>query len=175
MKDIDRGAFGEAMLVLSETFNEPVSDVRVEAYFDALKDFSIMQVNLAVRRAVRDCRFFPKPVELRELIEGQASDNADAAWSEVMQQIRRVGYMGAPTFSDERILRTVNELWGGWRRLCETLPGEGPELLGWVKQFKAAYAAQPRREQHAQLTGDTVHPNVMAFIQGERKRLRDGA
>ena len=71
---------------------------------------------------------------------------------------------------DPRTLRAVNELWGGWRRLCETLPAEGPELVGWIKQFKATYQGVERASERL-LTAATVHPSVLAFINGERKRI----
>jgi hypothetical protein len=167
----DRPVFSDALEVLCETFAEPMSDLRAEAYFAALSDFTVSQVNLAVMQAIRTLKFFPKPSELRELIAGTPGDGADSAWSEVLDQVRRVGYMGSPAFTDERILRTVNELWGSWRRLCETLPGEGPELLGWVKQFKAAFATQDRRAAHRQLTMAALDPNVRKFIVDERRRL----
>ena len=169
MTDLDVRPFGEAMHALGETFNEPVSDVRIEAYFDALSDLSIEQVNAACRLAFRSCRFFPKPVELRELIGGDGNP-AELAWGAVLKEIRRVGYMGTPRL-DDRTLTAVEETWGGWRRLCETLPAEGPELVGWMKQFKATYAAGASRDAVKKLEPGTLAPNVAAFIQQERKRL----
>lgn len=172
MNELDRKHFAEAMVILGETFNEPVSEVRIEAYFSALSDLPMAAVGAAVRSAVRTLRFFPKPVEIREMVLGSPSDNADAAWAEVMTQIRRVGYMGTPTFGDTRTLRAVNEIWGSWRRLCETLPAEGPELVGWVKQFKATFASQTPRDEHQLVTMAQLAPNVREFIQREQKRLR---
>lgn len=169
MTELDRKAFAEAMLVLSETFGEQLSALKTEGYFEALSDLTIHQVNAAVRHAMRNSRFFPRPVELRESVAGTTEDAAEAAWAAVLKEIRRVGYIGVPTL-EPRALQAVNELWGGWRRLCETLPAEGPELVGWIKQFKATYASVDRAAER-QLTMEALHPNVRAFIQGERKRL----
>lgn len=169
MTEHDREPFAEALMALGEAFNEPVSTVRAEGYFDALQEFTLAQVNTGARLALRTCRFFPKPVELRELIEGDVTAAADAAWGAVLEQIRRVGYMGTPTL-DDRTLRAVRELWGSWRRLCETLPVEGPELVGWVKQFKTVYGSVERTEQRALTMGD-LHPNVRSFIEAKQKRL----
>ena len=167
----DRPKFAEAMHALGETFNEPVSQIRAEAYFDALSDLTLAQVNAAVRAALRSCRFFPKPVELRELIAGTPDANADAAWGELRREIGRVGYLGVPKFTDERTALTVREVWGSWARLCETLPSEGPELVGWMKQFKGAWQSQDRRDVSKRLTTGTLDPGVKAFIAGEQKRL----
>lgn len=171
MREFDRTLFAEAMHVLGETFNEPISDIRIEGYFDALQDFSIEQVNVAVRLALRDCRFFPKPVELREMIAGAPGANADAAWGELIREVRRVGYTGTPTFSDDRAMLALRETWGSWQRLCETLPGEGPELIGWAKQFKAAFLSLETRDLTHRLTPATIDPVVGKFIASERKRL----
>jgi len=171
MTNIDALAFGKLMHALGQTFNEPVSEVRVEAYFDALRDLSIETVRQAVRQAIGSCRFFPRPVELRDLVLGTAADNADAAWGEVLREIRRVGYVGTPTFSDARVDRAVKETWGGWSRLCQTLPAEGPELIGWMKQFKSTYGSLSARDTTQTALTGSLHPDVARFIAGERQRL----
>jgi hypothetical protein len=163
MTDADRGVFGEGMFVLGETFNEPVSEIRAEAYFDALKDFTLVQATTAIRLAMRSLRFFPKPVELREMVEGTPDGNADTAWAAVLEQIRRVGYLGWPTFQDERVPETIRQLWGSWSRLCETLPADGPELVGWLKQFKAVYRTVDMRQAHARLESGAP-PRVLQLV-----------
>lgn len=170
MTEVDREPFAEALFALADTFNEPMTRTRAEGYFDALGDCTLVQVNAAVRQSMRVSRFFPKPVELRELIEGDREAAADAAWGSVLREIRRVGYVGTPNLED-RTLRAVRELWGSWQRLCETLPAEGPELVGWVKQFKQVYGSVERTDQRALTMGD-LHPNVRAFITKEQKRLK---
>lgn len=169
MTDDDRQPFAEGLFTLTETFNEPASDTKIEAYFSALREFDIDDVLRAMRHALQHAKFCPRPAELREAIEGSVDDGADAAWGDVLREIRRVGYVGTPTL-DDRTLRAVRELWGSWQRLCETLPVEGPELIGWIKQFKAAYASGARTEQRALTMGD-VHPTVRAFIRREQRRL----
>lgn len=169
MTDLDRETFARALFVMGEAFNEPVSETRAEAYFDALREFTLAHVTGACALAVRTLKFFPKPVELRELVEGDSAAAADAAWGAVLREIRRVGYLGTPNLED-RALRAVRELWGSWQRLCETLPAEGPELVGWVKQFKQVYGSVERTEQRALTMGD-LHPNVRQFITTKQKAL----
>lgn len=169
MTPADASVFAEAMLLLSETFNEPVSDLRTSAYFDALSDLDMVDVNRAVRTALRTCKFFPRPAELREILTGSPTDNSELAWASVLNEIRRVGWCGTPKL-DARTMRAIAELWGGWIPLCEKLPGEGPELLGWAKQFKAIHAATAVSDAK-QLTGETIHSSVRAFIATEQKRL----
>lgn len=170
MTELDRTAFAEALFTLSETFNEPMSDTKIEAYFDALRDLEIGPVLLAMRHALRTSKFCPRPADIREHVNGTTEDGADAAWGAVLREIRRVGYMGTPNL-EPKALQAVTELWGSWPRLCETLPAEGPELVGWVKQFKGVYGSVERRE-HRQLTMAALAPNVRQFIHAEQKRLR---
>lgn len=170
MNELDRKAFAEAMLTLCETFNDPISDLKIEAYFDALGEFEIQRVTGAIKMALRQCKFMPRPADLRELIEGNNTEAADVAWGAVLREIRRVGYIGTPNL-DDRTQRAVRELWGSWQRLCETLPAEGPELVGWVKQFKGVYGSVAQTETRKLTMGD-LHPNVRQFITSEQKRLR---
>lgn len=170
MTEVDRPAFAEALFALGETFNEPVTEIRAEAYFDALGEFDVQSVTKAIRLALRQCRFMPRPADLRELIEGNRDEAADAAWGAVLGEIRRVGYIGTPNL-DDRTQRAVRELWGSWQRLCETLPAEGPELVGWVKQFKGVYGSVAQTDTR-KLTMGELHPNVRQFIDTTRKRLK---
>ena len=172
MTDANALDFGRLMHALGQTFNEPVSAIRSEAYFDALRDLDIAQVQQAVRQSLASCRFFPRPVELRDLVLGTAHDHADAAWGEVLREVRRVGYTGTPAFADERVQRAVRETWGSWSRLCQTLPAEGPELIGWIKQFKATYQSLSSRDtSQALLTASTLDPTVRSFIATTQRRL----
>jgi hypothetical protein len=153
MTNSDRARFAEALHALGETFNEPVSTIRAEGYFDALSDLELRQLEGAVRLALRTCTFFPKPVELRALVTGTTEERADTAWGEVMKEIRAVGYMGRPKFSDPATFAAIDALWGGWQHLCETLPGEGPELVGWIKQFKQTFQTLSRRDERLHVAG----------------------
>jgi hypothetical protein len=163
--DADRPAFAEALHVLAETFNEPVSDVRAEAYFHALADMSFPGVKYAVLRALRTCKFFPRPVELRELVTGDPDARADAAWAALVREVQRVGYLGTPAFDDARVLDAIRDVWGSWSRLCKTLPAEGPELVGWMKQFKSAYRSlDARAERDRVLDAPTVPPQVRGAV-----------
>lgn len=148
MTDADRNRFAKVLYVLGDVFNEPVSDVRAEAYCKALSDLPIEAVERAGAAAITACKFFPKPIELRELLHGSRDDQATLAWGELLREVRRVGYTGCPAFTHlETMQKTIRSLWGSWSRLCNTLPGEGPELIGWMKQFQAHYQAVQQREQ----------------------------
>lgn len=145
MTNQDRPAFLRGLLVLGEAFNEPVSDLRIEAYFDALSDLPVMNVLSAMRSAIKAESFFPKPVQIRNLALGSTSDRAELGWAELTSAVRRFGSWTFPIFDDPNVMETIKALWGSWQRLCETLPAEGPELIGWRKSFLQAYGTHERR------------------------------
>jgi len=143
----DRKAFGTLMFHLSETYGEPVSDARLEIYWGALIDLDLPDLRRAATLHVRTSKFFPRPSELREALSGAIDERADCAWVKLLTLVRRVGYTGTPDFGDDVALRRAAlELFGGWTRLCQALPADGPALLGFAKEFKATYRAYARRE-----------------------------
>jgi hypothetical protein len=145
MTNQDGVRFIELLTALAETFDETLSDLRAEIYFRTLVDLELAQVEQAIVRAARTLTFFPKPAELRALVEGTPEDRAEMAWMQLLQQVRRVGSWGTPAFTDPIIARAIGDLFGGWKALCERLPGDGPELLGWAKQFKTVYSVYEKR------------------------------
>lgn len=77
MTDADHRRFGELLALLGEVFNEPVTTARVAGYWLALQDLPFGIVHDGVQEALKTCRFFPKPAEIRTL--GSAT-MVDAAW-----------------------------------------------------------------------------------------------
>ena len=171
MTDRDMVSFSEAMTVLGETFNETISPIRLAAYFDALSDHSIDDVLLAAGIANRTARFFPKPVELIELISGTAED----AWGEVLREVRRVGYVGTPHFESATALATIEAISGSWQQFCGQLPSDGPELIGWMKQFRSAFLVMTARHQEHTLTLQSADPAVLRAVHqlSENKQFPD--
>ena len=140
MTRFERPVFAGLMVKLGEIFAEPVSVARIEAYFEILASFEMDAVRDAVSQVTRTLKFFPKPAELLECLQGTPEDAAELAWSELLREIRRVGGWGMPTLSASTA-KTMRLLWGSWENVCRTLPGEGPELLGWMKNWRTMYRA----------------------------------
>jgi hypothetical protein len=156
-------AFVEAMLLLGETFNESISEMRIEAYWAALSDLEPDVVLKGMRLAMGTCQFFPKPVDIRSAALGSTADRAEGAWAAMMDAVRRCGYARFPTFEDPAVMDTIKAVWGSWSRLCETLPADGPELVGWRKSFLAAYGSTDRRLSSA-ATLDRLEPGLAGAL-----------
>jgi hypothetical protein len=150
MTNLDRAAFAAFMLGLGEVYGEPVSDARMEIYFSALADLELEEIRQAATAHVKLTKFFPRPSELRDAVFGASEDRADLRWNAMLAVVRRYGFHQTPpdeAWPDEATRRAALDLYGGWRGLCASLPGEGPELLGCAKLFKASYIAYDRRAQ----------------------------
>lgn len=148
MTQQDRPRFAELLVGIGETYGEPVSDARMEIYWRALEDLPFESVQRAAGVHVRTSKFFPKPVELREAIEGTTEDRAEVAWQAVVSLVRRHGYCANPSeipWPDEQTKHAALRLYGSWSALCENLPASGPEMLGTAKLFKAQFAATERQ------------------------------
>lgn len=151
MTEMDRQPFGEMLFALGEAYGESISAARMEIYFRALDDLSLEEIRRAANVHARASKFFPKPVELREAIEGKAEDQAEIAWQAVQKLVKRYGYwhdidaLPIP-WPNYQTKRAALELYGGWRALCENLPASGPEMLGTAKLFKATFTAFSRQD-----------------------------
>lgn len=150
MTNLDRAAFATFMLGLGETYGEPVSDARMEIYFAALAELDLEEIRQAATAHVKLQKFFPRPSELRDAVFGASEDRANLRWNDMLRIVRRFGYWNQPpddAWPDEATKRAAFDLYGGWQGLCSSLPGDGPELLGAAKLFKASYVAYDRRAQ----------------------------
>jgi hypothetical protein len=139
MQNANRDAFFARLRMLAEMHNRQLSPALQAIYFEALKDLEFSQVDAALNEEMYRSTFFPKPVEIRERIEGNVEDQAEQAWQWLLREVRRVGYLGTPTWPDAATQHAAEGLFGGWRALCERLPAEGPELLGFRKAFLAGF------------------------------------
>lgn len=137
---------------LAEAFQREPTKALVQAYWLALKDLPIDAVEHGAFGALRECRFMPKPVEIRERIHGaDAGLIAEGAWSCLLGAIRATA--GADiTFEDGAIGRIVERM-GGWEYVSGL---ESEELLKWTRQeFLRLYASDLRHG--ADHSPHTVH------------------
>lgn len=144
------------LVVLAEAHEKELTAERLKIYADSLADLSQPQLQIAIDRALKESKFFPKIAELRELAGVPSSQvmiaiEADAAWSRVLTAARswsphrvylgRHPETGEPTYEhkkrlaerDEYALRQV----GGIKAVVDATA----EQLPWVrKAFDAAFA-----------------------------------
>lgn len=115
----DVKAFGVELGKTAELFGEPLSEARVLLYVEALADLDFKTVLAGFQRARAEMRFFPKPAEIRELIEGTKDDRAEIAWARFLGAVRDVGGWDSVDFGDAALHAVIIDIWGGWPEACK--------------------------------------------------------
>jgi len=159
----NRIEFVRRLSALAETLGAKMSEAKLWIYEQALRRFSDEQIWAAVSAAASTLTFFPKPVELIELIEGKREEQSTLAWEALLDAMQHVGAYQSVEFEDGRIARAVRLL-GGWQKACMTqtrylnafrndfvkvfnsLPPEtGPEVLEGIGEMSALAEGYPDR------------------------------
>lgn len=117
MTDAERPAFAKLLVMLSQMYNETVSEMRAEAYWIALRDCDLGELQRATLKAMQSLKFFPKPAELRELLDGAGEDDAERAWQEYKSQARRIGGYNSPIL-ETALAETLTLVFGSWEAAC---------------------------------------------------------
>ncbi len=138
-----KGRFLDAFATLCEVFGKKPTKLMLEVYFRVLQDFAIADVEQAISRAIGQCKFFPKPAELKEFIAGVSpppptiEDKALAAANRIVEHLHTYGATRNPDLNHDPVAkRLMKTRWPyqGWAsRVLES------ELKWWVKAFCAAY------------------------------------
>jgi len=67
MEATDKAAFNRRITRLADVFQRPLEAGIADSYFLALKPYSLEAIDRAFQKAIEECDFFPKPVELRSM------------------------------------------------------------------------------------------------------------
>ena len=139
MLETDRPQFAQAITALASSFRSETDEALLEGYWWALDDLELVAVQRAIRAAMRQCKFMPAAVELRELAGGMSpASRAIVAWEKFAGAVSRHGAYETITFDDHAINATIRNL-GGWIKVCD-LPGD--EFDKWLrKDFERVYQA----------------------------------
>lgn len=60
--------FKELMVRAAEVFQRDLTTTLLDAYWDVMNYYSDAKIEVAFAKGMRECRFFPKPVDLIEFI-----------------------------------------------------------------------------------------------------------
>ena len=90
----------------------------VELWVECLAPYDGAAVRRAAIRHMARSPYWPKLSDLIQPIAQAGLVDADEAWAQVLAEVRRVGWYGAPTFSDPAVAQAVKHL--GWQAICES-------------------------------------------------------
>lgn len=118
MIENDKIEFIKRLMGLGELFDKKISDGLIEIYWEGLKEISLEDYIRASSQLALTCKFFPKPVEFFELIEGSQTDKANIALIQLEKAIEKQGYYSTVVFED-KVIHAVVDAMGGWMELCK--------------------------------------------------------
>ncbi len=145
------------LLILAETLKTDINDRLAETYWMIFKNYPDDALNQAINYAMKTCIFFPKPVELIELIEGSPSDKSLAAWNLTLKAIRSIGgHNVPPQFEDNRIMAVIADM-GDWEEFCRI--DNAKDLYLKEKSFREKY--QHYLKQSAPATAIDISSNQL--------------
>jgi len=105
-------------MALAEVFDVKLSPGRTALYFESMRDLPLSAVVQALNAAVKGCKFFPRPAELREFAQGNSEDAAEAAWLAFKSAMPRLGYMASVSVRDAALAETILAVFGSWSAAC---------------------------------------------------------
>lgn len=172
-RDQDWDRFRRVIAALGEAFERKLTPTLAELYWAALERFTIEEVEFAGRRAIELKVFFPKPVELISLIEGEPGDRAAIAFDQVERAVSSVGTHRDVVFDDPVIHRVITSM-GGWEAYgC--LPDGEKDRTWRRKEFERLYQTHSRTDGEpvlvlsGSMAGQTI-TSAPAWI-GEPERI----
>jgi hypothetical protein len=119
----NKAKFKEYMATLGEIHDKTISPMMMELYWKILGKFADADCERAFKSLIISARFFPKPIDVLEAIQGKQENRATEAWLSVLQTIKRAGNYQSIRFSDTAI-HSVIQAMGGWPQICQMLTGE---------------------------------------------------
>ena len=129
-----------------------------------LHDLDPQQLEKACMRALRESKFFPRPVELRQLAGTMPiNERAIVAWGEVAKAVRGYGSYASVDFDDPVINASIRNM-GGWQQLCAK---SAEDFDVWCrKDFERIYAA---------LCSSCVTEDAACYLVGRHEQLKQSA
>ena len=139
----DRNKFSEFMTIISEMHERTPSTVLVEAYWRALKPFTDDQCYQAFNSVIARSKFFPKPGDLIEIIEGSPKqiqqDKEDKALliaNNIISHLKTHGSRVFPKLDDLVAKHLMTKRWPYYEWAAAVIESE---LKWWTKEFCEAY------------------------------------
>lgn len=136
----------ELIAALALAFGKESPTAMLLGYAMGLDDISTPDLKRAVQRAMKECKFMPVPMELRELAGiASGSHRAALAFDIFANAVSNHGGYASVTFDDPLINATVRNL-GGWERCCNVGAEEDISKFDvWLrKEFERVYAGMCR-------------------------------
>jgi len=144
MVEQDKNRFAQIMCGLAEDCSAQMTKPGLFMRFEALKQFTIEQVEAGVLSVMRSNVYTKMPTTgtIIQAIEGTQDDRAELQIKDILAEIRRVGSYESPKFKDPVTADLILNRFS-WSSICAM---DRQKFDFFVKEFKAAYGAYSREE-----------------------------
>ncbi|MCP4599209.1 MAG: hypothetical protein GY847_01505 [Proteobacteria bacterium] len=171
--------FVDLLVLMSETYDHEISGTMMKFWWRLFEKYGGDEIEKAFLLHIESSRFFPKPADIIELIQGNTDDRAALAWDELLDGFRYAGSYASVVFADRRIMQIVLEMWGGWHTACQE---RDDELRFRRKDFMQLYRALSTRSEDecprfllGRTEADNAQKNTPDEIPPRMMISRDGA
>jgi len=144
--------FREYMATLGEIHDKTISTMMLELYWKLLAKFSDAECERAFKSLIISARFFPKPVDILEAIQGKQESRATEAWLEVLGSVKRIGNYQSVRFADTAIHSAI-EAMGGWPMVCQMQSAEEKWKQKEFEKLYSVISARPSNNHPKYLPG----------------------
>ncbi|MGE4178090.1 MAG: hypothetical protein AB7G65_19875 [Thermoleophilia bacterium] len=155
--------------VLAETITErwpdrPRSAEWVAAWWPTVAGLEFGAAVAALEVYGREGNGFPPDGGQLARIAGEVvdPDGWDTAWAEVGRQIRRVGYLGQPEFTDQALAEAVASF--GWRALCAVEEDQLQTARAQLRDLYRAARQRGRRREGLEALPAGAHRDAVASV-----------
>jgi len=131
----DEIKFKEYMATLCEVYDRTLSKLLTDLYWKVLEPFTDQQCADAFKEIIYSSRFFPKPADFIEVLQGSKKTRATEAWLEALETLKRIGNYESVKFADAAIHSVVMAM-GGWPEFCMM---ENEDVKWKQKEFERLY------------------------------------
>jgi len=173
----NRKEFAETMIAIAAMFEKVLSEAVIDIYWQSFREYDDSVVKEALMRGVKTVwKFFPKPAEVVELIEGSPQAKQTMAWMLLVEGIKKAGAKESVRFQDP-IIHTIVELWGGWTQVCYEYDLDARDFKFKEKDFKTLYQYfLSRCEKHPEYLpgGAEKHNKKYSFLDAIKPPLEIG-
>ena len=137
MDDKDKTRFAQIMTGLAEDCSSQLSSAGLLMRFEAMRQYTIEQIQRAVVRVMRGNVYTKMPTTgtIIQAIEGAEDDKLELCLMEIKSQIAKIGSYGTPVFTDETTKALVSGRFG-WGNICGMT---AKDFEFFAREFKAAY------------------------------------
>jgi hypothetical protein len=161
MQADDFPRFRAVLAGMAKVYERELDGPLLDAYWLALRDWSLPEFEQAAGHLLANSRFMPRPAEFTELRKGQRMTPGEA-WAEALDHVRK----GLHHFGDKAspdVERAVAAI-GGWRAVAYT-PEDGLRFLEqrFAKHYAEIRDAVDVREEVPALAADNPVRKLLNF------------